>query len=152
MPSQAAAASELLTVRQALYIAIASLPGEGTASVTPQSLGCPGPTGAQPNAPWRMFMRCATHQGWTEVLGQATQPGIRWLFSGPPGTTLPAGSTAPVVAADGTIYVAMQGSPVCSPAGAVLWSVVVTEATSLAIGGDGTLYAGTLQATLVALK
>jgi len=30
--------------------------------------------------------------------------------------------------------------------------VVVSEASSLIIGGDGTLYTGTMQATLVALK
>jgi hypothetical protein len=44
------------------------------------------------------------------------------------------------------VYIATTSDVVAvTSTGAVLWSVVVSEASSLIIGGDGTLYTGTMQ-------
>ncbi len=124
---------------------------DASSGLVPQSLGCPAPSGLQPHAPWPMFMRCATHQGWTEVLGPATRPTLRWSFAGPPDADLPTGNASPVIAADGTHYVAMQGSPLYAlrPDGTLLWSASIRcSSQSPAIGADGTVYVADDEATL----
>jgi outer membrane protein assembly factor BamB len=124
---------------------------DASSGPVPQSAGCPAPSGLQAHAPWPMFMRCATHQGWTEVLGPAARPTLRWSFAGPPDADRPTGNASPVVAADGTIYVAMEDNPLYAlrPDGTLLWSASIrASAQSPAIGADGTVYVADDEATL----
>jgi hypothetical protein len=60
----------------------------------------------------------------------------------------------PIVDGAGVVYVATQADVIAvSPGGSILWSTTVaTQATSLAIGADGTLYAGTTQGSVFAWR
>ena len=124
------------------------------ASVTSQSIGCPAPSGVQAGAPWPMSMRCPTRTGWTPVLGPATAPRVRWEFLLPDTQLGATGNASPVIAADGTIYVAMEDNPLYAldSQGTVLWSSpLACSHSSPAIGADGTIYVGDDSATLHAL-
>lgn len=112
---------------------------------------CGEARGLQPGAPWPMRGRCASRVGQSDREGPRS-PNELWAVH------LPGGGfgVAPVVAADGTIYVATLGGIVLAldPDGSQKWSVQ-NQADPYeiydtpAIGADGTVYVGGARTVLV---
>ena len=112
------------------------------------STDCGDTSGYQAGAPWPAYHGCSTRLGLTDVHGP-TSPTLNWR------TNLGWSVNAPVIAADGTLYVGAGAQLIAlSSTGVQRWSTWAfgNIASAPAIGADGTVYVVSAAGALVAVN
>ena len=123
----------------------------GEAGPPPVPLDVCGMTVFQVGAAWPTYQRCPFHRGATDVRGP-TNPAVKWQVSSPMGIQFgwPYNyfGGAPVIAADGTIYLTLVDGAVTaiSPQGTTLWTAGLASSgwyggsPSVSVLRDGSIY------------
>jgi len=112
------------------------------AAVVMCALASSGAARAQPaRSAWPMFGHDGAHTGQSQHSASANPGTLKWKF-----TTGSGIFTAPVIGADGTIYIGStdQNFYAVNPDGSMKWKFATGEAlrSAAAIGADGTIYFG----------